>query len=80
VSGTTWRDFAACLSIGPEPFFPETGQSDLAAAAKQICGTCPVVTECLNFAFATGADYGIFGGLTAHERRHLLSPGRGAAA
>ncbi len=79
-SGATWRDFAACLSIGPEPFFPDKGQADLARAAKRVCATCPVTAECLNFAFAIGADFGIFGGTTAEERRTLLRRERRAAA
>ena len=68
----TWRDFAACLTIGPEPFFPDPGDRDLVRQAKAVCATCPVIIECLNFAFLIGADYGIFGGTTAQERRVML--------
>lgn len=67
-----WMLGSAC---GPEDaalFFPvsETGLS-LAeiAEAKAICGRCLVVEDCLRYAFEHGIDEGIFGGLTADERR-----------
>lgn len=75
----TWRDFAACLEIGGDVFFPEKGEWGLVRAAKAICGQCPVTGECLSFAFRIGADFGIFGGLTAQERRRLLRDKRSAA-
>ena len=77
--GATGRNFAAGLPTGPEPFFPEKGESDLARAAERVCATCPVTAECLNFAFLVGADFGIFGGTTAEERRTLLRDQRAAA-
>ncbi len=80
IGTAAWRDYAACLTIGPEPFFPEPGQSDLTRAAKRICASCPVTRECLNFAFLIGADSGIFGGTTAEERRVLLRRNRRAVA
>ena len=52
-AGTTWRDFAACLTVGPEIFFPEKGENDLSRAAKRICATCPVTSNCLSFAFSS---------------------------
>jgi WhiB family transcriptional regulator, redox-sensing transcriptional regulator len=79
-AGSTWRDFAACLTVGPEIFFPEKGESDLTRAAKRICASCPVTSECLNCAFLIGADFGIFGGTTPNERRTLLRGNRRAAA
>jgi WhiB family redox-sensing transcriptional regulator len=79
-AGATWRNFAACLTIGPEPFFPDGGDRASARAAKRVCATCPVTSECLNFAFLTGADFGIFGRLTAQERRVMLRRERRAAA
>jgi len=48
-------------------------------AAKRICAACPVIDDCLSFAFRIGADSGIFGGMTAEERRTLLRGRRRAA-
>lgn len=67
-----WRDRAACRDEDTELFFP-TGTTGPALPqideAKAICARCPVSSDCLNFALQTGQDYGIWGGLTAEERR-----------
>ena len=67
-----WRDRAACRDEDTEVFFP-TGTTGPALQqideAKAICARCPVISNCLNFALQTGQDYGIWGGLTAEERR-----------
>jgi WhiB family redox-sensing transcriptional regulator len=41
------------------------------AAAKAVCGGCPVRDPCLFYAVATRQPYGIFGGLSEDDRRHL---------
>lgn len=72
---TYWRDGAACAGTDPDLFFDRPGYEDAAhkrervAAAKAICAGCPVRAECLNWALAMDADYGIWGGLDEHERR-----------
>ncbi len=83
----TWRDEAACLGVDPALFFPanvgiRSGKNTerLKAAthetklAKQVCQTCPVVDECLDYALRTNfpksLDYGIWGGTTPRQRRH----------
>jgi WhiB family redox-sensing transcriptional regulator len=67
-----WRDDAACLEIGTEPFFPTLG--DNATQVIAICEACPVQTECLEDALALpGHDdqYGIRGGLGPGPRARL---------
>lgn len=69
-----WRDYAACRGEDPELFFPigTTGPAlRQIEEAKTICARCPVLRQCLSFAMETGQDYGIWGGLTADERRSL---------
>jgi hypothetical protein len=51
----------------PELFFAEDPEA--AATAKAICGTCPFRVPCLAFALATRQRHGVWGGLTAEERR-----------
>ena len=67
-----WRERAACRGENPELFFP-VGTSGPALQqieqAKAICRRCPVVAECLAAALEHGEDAGIWGGLTAEERR-----------
>lgn len=70
-----WHDDAACLNSGdPEVFFPAGTTGDAALqiyAAKQVCATCPVRPQCLEFALTSRQDFGVWGGLTEEERRSL---------
>jgi WhiB family redox-sensing transcriptional regulator len=63
-----WLDQARCVQADPELWFPERGGS--VADAKRVCSRCPVRRECLDWAVRQPeALQGIWGGLTAHERR-----------
>ncbi|RPE40224.1 transcription factor WhiB [Streptomyces sp. Ag109_O5-1] len=71
---TDWRKSAVCRTKDPELFFPKGTEGPWALAieeAKAACRRCPAVEACLQFAFQTGIDHGIFGGLTEAERRSL---------
>ena len=65
----SWADFANCVGVDPDLFFPERGQD--VSEAKQICAACIVRSECLEYALAEGKKFGIWGGLTERERRRL---------
>lgn len=53
-------------------FFPASEEDhEQIQAAKTICSRCPVRQACLQFALAQGEDEGIWGGLTAAERREV---------
>ena len=68
---TGWRVHASCRSCSPDLFFP-AGTTGAArheiVAAKVVCETCPVQSQCLRFALKTGQAYGIWGGTTEDER------------
>jgi WhiB family redox-sensing transcriptional regulator len=64
---TDWRNEAACTSEDPELFFP-VGED---GPAKTVCRECPVRAECLRWALDHGEDYGVWGGMSADERRML---------
>lgn len=66
-----WRHRAACRGEDPELWFPLTHATAQIRVAKDICVDCPVQSECLEWAIATGQDFGIWGGLTSDERRVL---------
>ena len=69
---TWWRESAACLDRDPEDWFPNEGRHLLTEAnqkAKAICTFCPVRKECLQFAVEHNIAYGIYGGLTAPDRK-----------
>jgi WhiB family redox-sensing transcriptional regulator len=73
-----WRAEAACVGENLDIFFPLGDQAThhaLSLQAKQVCARCPVMTVCRSWALRTSPEFGIFGGLTAHERR-LVREGR----
>lgn len=61
----------------PDAFHPTHGESDVIRSAKTLCGECPVIAECAAYGIKW-ENYGIYGGLTPHER--ALLRGRQVAA
>jgi len=66
-SRSAWRSAAVCAQVDPEIFYPDKGESTL--AAKRVCAGCPVRSECLAEALARRERFGIWGGLSERERR-----------
>ncbi|MCO6009034.1 WhiB family transcriptional regulator [Actinoallomurus purpureus] len=69
-----WTDLAACQGVDPELFFPVSASGpalDQVAEAKQVCASCPVVSDCLAWALRAGESAGVWGGTTPDERRYL---------
>ncbi|TDT97914.1 WhiB family redox-sensing transcriptional regulator [Streptomyces sp. 846.5] len=72
-----WHDQAACAHLDSHLFFHPAGErgENFAArerAAKQICGACPVLGQCRQYALAAREPYGVWGGLSEDERAGLL--------
>ncbi|MCD0480876.1 WhiB family transcriptional regulator [Streptacidiphilus sp. ASG 303] len=69
-----WWRTAACVDKDPDLFFP-VGSAGPAlvqlAEAKAVCAGCPVARDCLEWALRTGQEDGVWGGMTADERRGL---------
>ena len=69
-----WRRAAACRTADPEIFFPVSsagpGREDV-ARAKEVCASCRVRRQCLQFAIATRQLHGVWGGTTEEERRAM---------
>lgn len=64
-----WINYAACRNEDPEIFFSELdGQF---TDAVRVCDTCPVTSQCLNYAIDNGEKHGVFGGLTPAQRLQL---------
>jgi WhiB family transcriptional regulator, redox-sensing transcriptional regulator len=67
-----WRAEAACKYLPTELFFP-IGHGPRAQAqtsvAKAVCNACSVRAQCLDYALAANAQYGVFGGMSEEERR-----------
>lgn len=60
---TTGRE--SCLDEDPDLFFSEF-PVDI-AEAKDVCGSCPLINSCLEYAMKH-ENYGVWGGLSAEER------------
>jgi WhiB family redox-sensing transcriptional regulator len=70
----TWRSQAICRDTDPDLFFPigTTGQALVQIdRAKEVCGMCPVQSDCLEYALETNQDSGIWGGLDEEQRRNI---------
>lgn len=67
-----WMDDGLCAQTDPEIFFPEKGGST--QQAKRTCLSCPVRSDCLEYALEHHERYGIWGGLSERERRKLVKP------
>ena len=68
-----WIADAPCSQADPELFFPDAHESRAnVALAKRVCAACPVRQECLEWDLDRGEKFGIYGGLTATQRRKVL--------
>ena len=64
-----WQRSANCLGVDPDLFFPERGGSSY--EAKEVCRSCVVRRDCLQYALDNSEKFGIWGGLSERERRRL---------
>lgn len=64
-----WQEYAACLTVDPEVFFPGPYDSD--KPAKKVCEGCSVREACLEAALANHEKHGIWGGLSERERGRI---------
>ena len=74
-----WQVKAACRGPQAVVFFPppqferKDEKLEREARAKDICRTCPVQKDCLEFALSIKEPHGIWGGKSENERKHLLA-------
>ena len=64
-----WASLAQCRESQPDELFVKGAAQN---KAKQLCGGCPVRTECLAEALDNQIEWGVWGGLTERERRAIL--------
>lgn len=64
-----WQAEGLCRVFPDANWFPLRGEST--AEAKRICLRCPVRAECLDYALTTRDKFGVWGGTSERERRHL---------
>jgi WhiB family redox-sensing transcriptional regulator len=70
-----WGTMAACRDSNPNVFFHDQTEIDLTETAKNICGSCAVRSQCLDYALANKIEEGIWGGYTEKERRRIKRKG-----
>jgi len=68
-----WQDAAACRGTDVVLFFGPDGERQperdiRERKAKALCASCPVRTECLDYAISRPEKYGTWGGLNEDER------------
>lgn len=73
-----WQQAGLCRSRSSELFFHPEGERGSAKRereerAKEVCRTCPVITECRAHALSVEEPYGVWGGLTEEERATILA-------
>ncbi|WP_435210344.1 WhiB family transcriptional regulator [Streptomyces sp. bgisy034] len=76
IADHSWHARGSCHGMDPEDadelFFHTPRDHQAIAEAKRTCATCPVKKDCFNYAIDNQIRYGIWGGLTAKERRPWL--------
>lgn len=82
-----WQMLGACRGEDTELFFHPEGErgpsrANREAGAKAVCATCPVIAACREHSLSAREPYGIWGGLSEHEREDIIAARerRGAAA
>jgi WhiB family redox-sensing transcriptional regulator len=73
-----WHSGAACRRDEAGLFFAPSKEPTAARLAreeraKRVCARCPVLLECREHALLQPEPYGVWGGLTAAERRVVLA-------
>ena len=61
-------DQAACKGVEPETF--QSDHPSRIAAAKRVCASCPILSDCLKWAI-DNFEEGVWGGTTGWERQRL---------
>lgn len=70
---TNWMKSAKCKGRDDMKWFPEPGESHTVAVTKQFCQDCRVKKRCLEYALNNLIPYGIWGGMSATERKKMLN-------
>jgi WhiB family transcriptional regulator, redox-sensing transcriptional regulator len=73
-----WQLQGSCRDADPRLFFHPEGERGPArrerdAAARQVCGACPVLEQCRSHALAVREPYGVWGGLTEDDREAIYA-------
>jgi WhiB family redox-sensing transcriptional regulator len=70
ISVDNWEG-AACSEPGVDPDIFYEAHYKSVYEAKKVCDRCPLVMKCLDYALDEEEEWGVWGGLSADERRKL---------
>lgn len=75
-----WQMHGVCRGVDSSVFFHPDGERGRARAqrerrAKQLCHSCPVISQCRRHALSAAEPYGIWGGMSEAERISLTKRG-----
>lgn len=71
-----WMSEAECRNSNPDLFYPSaTGRwsQRRIREALQVCRRCPVIADCLAWAFEMKDGHAILGGTTPDQRTRMLA-------
>ncbi len=71
---SSWAEQAICRGMDMSVFFPAT--RDGVTKAKKICATCPVSSQCLDYAIKNGLTHGVYGGMGEGQREWHIRNGK----
>lgn len=72
-----------CQNTDPEIWFGDKDEGyHYTNMARKLCGMCPAMQACSEYAIIAIEDHGVWGGLTPRERQNIRAgkPGRPKAA
>ena len=79
VQEAKWWDLGACRGLDSSVFYPADDDDAAAEAAKGVCSTCHVQSECLEHALSFREKAGVWGGATERDRRRIIRQRRRSA-
>lgn len=84
VADQSWRQLGECVGMDPDFFYPSEiegrATNSFVAEAQRVCAGCPVRAACGEYAIRANEKQGVWGGLSAVERRRIRSRRRVAPA
>jgi WhiB family redox-sensing transcriptional regulator len=72
-----WKDRHLCRETDPELFFASSKPA--IRQAQAICGECPVLEACREYAIPDWTLVGVWGGTTTSERKKIRAARREAS-
>ncbi|MGA1074840.1 MAG: WhiB family transcriptional regulator [Ilumatobacteraceae bacterium] len=73
-----WLKDAKCGGMSTDVFFSDQPGGAGNAEAIEICSTCPVKTDCLEYALRADERFGVWGGKTPRQRLRIAAERRRA--